>query len=151
MTGFVRGQCCRLLRAVERLGELRLRVNRGLVPLSTGYEGTGDKGYLEGGKIDSLLTNMVAREGRDKVVDRETHDCGIEERGEGGGEEERMKYQALVDLQLKGNQGCPTERAHGQPTPGPRPRFGVCPVRLHPRIPSIYPTVIRLACADSPA
>ena len=54
--------------------------------------GTGDKGYLESGEIDGLLTNMVAREGRDKVVNRETHDCGIEEEGWGrrgrGGEDE---------------------------------------------------------------
>jgi len=94
---------------------------------------------------------MVAREGRDKVVDRETHDCWVEEKEEGEGEGERMKYQALIDLQLKGNQGCPTERAHGQPPPGPRLRLGVCPVHLHPRIPSIYPTAMPWTYVDSPA
>lgn len=55
----------------------------------------GDKGYLKSGEIDSLLTDMIAREGRDKVVDGETHDCGMgkrereEEEGRGrGGEDE---------------------------------------------------------------
>ena len=59
-----------------------------------------------------------------------------------------MKYQAFIDLQLKGNQGCPTERAHGQLPPGPSLRSGVSP--LTPRIPSIYPIGILPTCAGSP-
>ena len=31
-----------------------------------------------------------------------------------------MKYQVRIDLQLKGNQGLPTERAHGLFHSGPR-------------------------------
>ena len=84
MTGFVRGRDCRLLGAVERLGELRLKANWGLVPPEARDEGTGDKGYLESGKIDCLLANMVAREGRGEVVNREAHGWGLEEREEGG-------------------------------------------------------------------
>jgi len=66
---------------------------------------------------------MIAREGRDKVVNRETHNYWTEEREEEeeekDGEGEKVKYRALIDLQLKGNQGCPTKRAHGQFPSGP--------------------------------
>ena len=62
----------------------KLRVSSG----TRGDEGTGDKGYLESGEIDGLLTNMITRERRDEVVDRETHDCWMEE-GEGEGERRR--------------------------------------------------------------
>ena len=51
------------------------------VSSATGDGGTGDKGHLESGEIDGLLTDMVAREGCDKVIDGETHDCGMEGRG----------------------------------------------------------------------
>jgi hypothetical protein len=116
----------------------KLRISSGAAKV----EGTGDKGYLESGEIKGLLANMIAREGRDKIVNGETHGCGMAEREESKGVGERVKYQALIDLELKGNQGRPTKRAHGQLPPGPRPRLstlrlGASPVRLHPRIPSV--------------
>lgn len=66
--------------AVEGLGELRLRMDGGLVPPHTCDGGVGDKGHLESGEIDGLLPDMIAREGCDEVVNREAHDCGTEER-----------------------------------------------------------------------
>ena len=105
MTGLVRGRGGSLLGAIKRLSELRLRENRGLVPPHAGDERAGDQGHLKSGEIDSLLTDMVAREGRDKVVNRKTHDCGTEERGDGEGEEERMKYQARIDSSQGGIKG----------------------------------------------
>ena len=94
MAGFVGGREHGLLGAIEGLSELRLRVNRALVPLLAGDKRAGDKGYLKGGEIYGLLTYVVARERGDEVIDRKAHCCadGAEgrggSRGEGGGEDE---------------------------------------------------------------
>lgn len=93
---------------------------------------------------------MIAREGRDEVVDREAHDCRMEE-GEEEGEEERVKYQARIDLQLKGIKGVRPNGHMVSSLPARDPRSAPVPSASTPAFRRFTPIMLSSMSVDSPA